>query len=78
MKIKIDDKKIVYLVTMILIVAKDGIVDNKKREVYHTFSKKSNTEEEAIMDAKLHAQQKFHIIQVESQFITKLTPEIFV
>lgn len=77
MKIKIDDSKIVFLVTMILIVKKDDIIDNKKREVYHSICKNSITEFDAIGEAKLEAQKLFHIVQVEAQTVTKLTPKIF-
>jgi len=77
MKIKIDDKKIVFLVTTIMIVEKDGIINNNKREVHNVICKNSKTEPEAILEAKLMAQKKFHIRSIEAQTITHLTPKIF-
>lgn len=80
MKIKIDEDKIVFLVTLILKVHGDEHtfgLKKEKREVYQTIMKQAKNEQEAVNFAEAEAKTKFNILYVEGKAATLLTPKIF-
>lgn len=73
MKIKIDDKKIVYLVT--LIFTKEGIAN--KMEINTTINKTAKDSLTAMENAVIDLQKKYMKVNVIAQSVHDLTPSIF-
>lgn len=80
MEIKIDDKKVVFFVTLILKIKGDEHsqgIKREKREVYQTIMKQAKHEQEAVDQAEIEAGKRFTIIQIEAKTVSLLSPKIF-